>query len=104
MKDSVNTIDQQLSDQHVESRDQDGGAGQRADGQRVEGLKIQGEECVRDEEGGLSKNVTRKKRRCRIECVGGCTLRVRMDSCMTVTVFPKTVAEGAHDMKAWNSS
>ena len=70
MKDSVNTIDQQLSDQHVESRDQDGGAGQRADGQRVEGLKIQGEECVRDAEGGLSKNVTRKKRRCRIECVG----------------------------------
>ena len=62
----MNTIDQHLSDQHVESRDQDGGAGQRADGQRVEGLKIQGEECVRDEEGGLSNNVTRW----RIECVG----------------------------------
>ena len=43
--------------EHVESRDQNGGAGEP----RVEGLKVQGEECVRDGEGGLSKNVTRKK-------------------------------------------
>ena len=37
---------------------------------RVEGLKIQGEQCVRNGEGGLSKNVTRRQRRCRVECVG----------------------------------
>ena len=51
----------------VESRNQDGSAGQRTEEQCVEGLNVQGEECVRGEEGGFSKNVTR---RWRVECIG----------------------------------
>ena len=40
-------------DQHVESRDQDGRAGQGAEEQRVEGPANQGDEFVRDGQGGL---------------------------------------------------
>ena len=35
----------------------------------VERLKTQGEECVRNGQGGVSKNATRRQRRCRVECV-----------------------------------
>ena len=47
----------------VESGAQDGSAEE----QRIEGMNTQGQVCVRDEEEGFSKNVTR---RCRVECVG----------------------------------
>ena len=71
MKASVRTINQQLSDNMSKAEIKMAGLDNMLKDKRVEGLKVQGEECVRDEERGLSKNMTCRQRRCRVECVGG---------------------------------
>ena len=54
--------------QHVESRDQDGGAGHCAERQHVEELQVQGDECVRDGRGGLGRKLMRWQSKCRLGC------------------------------------